>query len=101
MVQSDIINRIQSVISDDHRFDIIRKVRVFGSYLDGTANSGSDIDLLVDFMPDSKVGLLKFSEIKEALSEKLRMNVDLLTERSISRYFRNDVINQAELVYER
>ncbi len=101
MVQAEIKNKIISVVNGDCRFDIVDKIRVFGSYQDGTATAESDLDLLVDFVPGSQVGLLTFSDLKAAFTDKLHVEVDLLTERSISNYFRDDILSRAELVYEK
>lgn len=100
MLQAEFKDRIRSVIKNDSRFNAIRRVSVFGSYVDGSATADSDIDLLVDFVPGS-IGLLAFSEIRDVLADKLQMKVDLLTEKSISSYFRDDILSSAELVYER
>ncbi len=45
----------------------------------GDAKTGSDIDILVEFENDAKVGLLGFSRLQRTLSEILRHKVDLVT----------------------
>ena len=49
----------------------IRKLSLFGSRLKGTARPDSDVDLLVEFMPDARPTLLDMAEIERELSELL------------------------------
>ncbi len=78
----------------------IRKLSLFGSRLKGTARPDSDVDLLVEFMPEARPTLLDMAEIESELSELLDgIPVDLRTEQELSRYFRDEVVNQAEVQY--
>ena len=59
----------------------VTTIEVFGSYVKNQQSFNSDLDLLVTF---SKVpGLLKFLELKNYLSEKLQVNVDLVMKYSL------------------
>lgn len=49
----------------------IRKLSLFGSQLKGTARPESDIDLLVEFEPDSGTTYFNMAEIEIELSEHL------------------------------
>jgi predicted nucleotidyltransferase len=78
----------------------IQKLSLFGSRLKGTARPDSDVDLLVEFMPEARPTLLDMAEIENELSELLGgIRVDLRTAQELSRYFRDDVVNQAEVQY--
>ena len=46
----------------------IRRLSLFGSVLKGTAGSNSDIDLLVEFEPGGKPGLLQLAAMEDELS---------------------------------
>lgn len=71
---------------------------LFGSVLKGTARPDSDVDLLVEFVPDAKPSLFTLVEIEQELSELLGgRRVDLRTAQELSRYFRDDVLLEAEL----
>ena len=76
----------------------IRKVSLFGSYLHGDAQLDSDIDLLIEFT--GPVGFFKFINVERRLSEALGKRVDLLTSDGLSKYFRSDVLSEAEILYE-
>lgn len=82
------------------RRDGIRRLSVFGSVLKGTGSPESDVDLLVEFEPNAKVGLLDIAAIEEDLSTLVGgRKVDLRTAGDISRYFRDDVLRTAEVQY--
>jgi len=77
----------------------IRKLSLFGSALRGNSGPGSDIDFLVEFHPDHIPGLIKLAGMEIELSEILGHKVDLRTPQDLSRYFRQEVLNSAELQY--
>jgi hypothetical protein len=77
----------------------IRKLSFFGSVLRDDFKASSDIDLLVEFEAGFKVGLLKMARIENELSEVLGRKVDLRTPGDLSRYFRGEVLESAELAY--
>ena len=77
----------------------IRRLAVFGSRLKGTARPDSDLDPLVEFEPDRVPGLLGLSGIELELTEMLGVKVDLRTAQELSPYFRDEVMNQAQVAY--
>ena len=78
----------------------IRRLSLFGSTLRGTARPDSDVDLLVEFEPGAKPSLLTMAEIEEELSALLGgRRVDLRTAQDLSRYFRDEVVREAEVQY--
>jgi predicted nucleotidyltransferase len=80
----------------------IRRLSLFGSVLHGTAGPGSDIDLLVEFEADAKPGLLDIAGMEIELSELLGgRKVDLRTPNDLSRYFRDEVLREAEVQFAR
>ena len=78
----------------------IRRLSLFGSTLKGAAGPDSDVDLLVEFAPHAKPGLLAMSEIELELSSLLNgRKVDLRTAEDLSRHFRDEVLRMAEVQY--
>ncbi len=78
----------------------IRRLSLFGSVLKGTQSGRSDVDLLVDFEPGATPGYLTMAAIEEELSTLLGgRTVDLRTAAELSRYFRDEVLRQAEVQY--
>ena len=76
----------------------IRKLAVFGSALHGDARPDSDLDVLVEFEPGHVPGLAFFA-MEQELSELLGRKVDLNTPLFLSPYFRERVIQEAEVQY--
>lgn len=70
--------------------------RIFGSVLHGTDKEGSDIDLLVDTLPDTT--LFDLGGLQEELAERLGVTVQVVTPRELSRYFRETVLAEAQPV---
>ncbi|MDA0745114.1 MAG: nucleotidyltransferase family protein [bacterium] len=77
----------------------IRKLAFFGSVLRENFGPDSDVDVLVEFAPDARIGLIGMAGIELELSEILGRKVDLRTPQDLSHYFRDDVIRQAEIHY--
>jgi predicted nucleotidyltransferase len=78
----------------------VRRLALFGSALREDFGPESDVDVLVEFVPGHTPGL-GFVRLQRALSDLLGHEVDLHTYRSLSRYFRDDVLREAEVKYER
>ena len=76
----------------------IRRLAFFGSVLRGDFAPTSDVDVLVEFEPGRTPGLAFFS-LQAELGELLRRKVDLHTPSSLSQYFREDVLREAEPLY--
>jgi uncharacterized protein len=78
----------------------IRKLAVFGSYLHGDFGPESDIDFLIEFDPDHIPGLITLAGMEIELSELLDgKKADLRTPEDLSRYFRDQVVAEAEALY--
>jgi uncharacterized protein len=77
----------------------IRRLAVFGSVLHNADKPGSDLDLLVEFLPGRPVGL-RFFDIQAELSRLFDRPVDLATAGFLSPHFRDDVIREAQSIYE-
>lgn len=79
----------------------IRKLSLFGSILTPHFRADSDIDLLVEFEPARVPGYFGLVGMELELSEMLGRKVDLRTPGELSRYFREDVVAQAAVQYEK
>jgi predicted nucleotidyltransferase len=85
-------------IADFCRRHHIRRLALFGSVLRDDFTPDSDVDVLVEFEPGKTPGFAFFG-MQDELSEILGRRVDLNTPNDLSRYFRDDVLRQAEAVY--
>jgi len=79
----------------------IRRLSLFGSVLKGTAGADSDVDLLAEFERGAAPNLIEIADIERELSTLLGgRRVDLRTPEDLSRYFRDEVVREAEVQYE-
>ena len=76
----------------------IARLALFGSVLRDDFTSVSDVDVLVEFEPENVPGF-GFVALQEELSGILGRRVDLHTPSSLSRYFRDAVLAEAQDVY--
>lgn len=77
----------------------IEAAGIFGSFVKGTSTKKSDIDLLVRFY--KPIGFIKFVQLENKLTNSLKKKVDLVTENSLSPYFKNEVLSHLKIIYEK
>ena len=88
----------QEEIIDFCRTRYIRRLSLFGSVLRDDFTAESDVDVLVEFEPGHTPGLAFFT-MEADLADILGRKVDLNTPEFISRFFRDRVLKEAEVVY--
>jgi predicted nucleotidyltransferase len=93
------LNVDAATLADFCRTHHIRRLSLFGSQLKGTAGPESDIDLLVEFEPEHTPTLFGIAGMEIELTELLGRKVDLRTAEDLSRYFRDQVVQMAEVQY--
>lgn len=79
------------------RENSIRHLKAFGSILGDRDDlrEDSDLDLLVEFEPGTRVTLLDMARMERELGELIGFKVDLRTAGDLSRYFRHEVLQEA------
>jgi uncharacterized protein len=77
----------------------VKELSVFGSAARGEMCPDSDIDLLVEFLPEARVSLLGHFAAERSLSELLGRKVDLVSKRALRDALREEVLAQARLIY--
>ena len=70
---------------------------LFGSYKNGNATEDSDIDLLIRLKGSQS--LFRIIKISREFSRLLHKKVDLLTEKAISPYIKDNILNDLEVIY--
>ena len=88
----------EAALADFCRRHGVRRLSLFGSILRDDFQPDSDIDVLVEFHPDTRVGL-RFFAMERELSKLLGRKVDLNPPGFLSRYFRDEVVRSAEVQY--
>ncbi|HWG96814.1 MAG TPA: nucleotidyltransferase family protein [Nitrospira sp.] len=94
------ISADQQLVAEFCRQRHIRRMAFFGSVLRADFGPHSDIDVLVEFEPAHVPGLFGIARMERELSTLFGgRNVDLRTPEDLSRYFREDVLKEAEVQY--
>ncbi len=89
----------RSRIADFCRRHHIRRLMLFGSVLREDFRPGSDVDVLVEFEPGTRLGL-RFFAMERELSEILSRKVDLNTSGFLSDEILQEALAEAEIQYD-
>jgi uncharacterized protein len=89
----------EAQLADLCRRYAVRELSLFGSAARGEMRPDSDIDLLVEFLPNADVGLLEHAGLMLELERLLRRKVDLVSKRGLKPLVRDSVLADARLVY--
>lgn len=81
-------DQIIGLLEQNHKEIIaygVRRIGLFGSFLQGTIHEQSDIDLLVEFLPEQKT-FDNFMQLSFFLEKLFERQVELVTPESLSPY---------------
>ena len=97
-MSSDITSKVSDYFNDKP----VLKAYLFGSIarLDRETDGDSDIDILVELDYSRSIGL-EFVKMQLDLQEILNRKVDLVTEKSMSKYIKPNVDKDKILIYEK
>ncbi len=77
----------------------VRELSVFGSAAAGSMRPDSDIDLLVEFLPEAQADLVDHAGLMLDMSSLLGRAVDLVSKAGLKPLIRASVLEQARLLY--
>lgn len=77
----------------------IKRLAFFDSVLRDDFRPDSDVDVLVVFEEEREPGLMRLAGMERELSEILKRKADMRTPEDLSRYFRDEVVANAETQY--
>jgi len=77
----------------------IVKLSFFGSVLRDDFNDESDVDVLVEFDPNARIGLITLAGMEIELGRLLSRCVEIHPKKGISPRFKEEVIQQAQVQY--
>ena len=97
-VQIDIPKK---TVAEFCRRNRIKRLSLFGSAIRDDFGPDSDIDVLVEFEQDARVGFITLAGLEIELSEILGRNTELHTVKGLRPGFRDEVLRLAEVQYER
>jgi predicted nucleotidyltransferase len=90
----------EQALADFCQRNRIRRLSLFGSILRDDFKPESDIDVLVEFEPGARVGLIKLAGMEIELCELLGRKVDLNTLGFLSPTYRDRVLSEARVQYD-
>ena len=96
-VQIDIPRK---TVAEFCRRNCITRLSLFGSAIRDDFGPNSDIDVLVEFERDARVGFITLAGLEIELSEILGRNTELHTVKGLHPSFRDEVLRLAEVQYE-
>jgi len=73
----------------------VKDLYLFGSVARDEAIDGSDVDILVEFQSNAKIGLFQFARLQRFLSELLECNVDLAIPDALHKHLKEDILKEA------
>ncbi|WP_427365524.1 nucleotidyltransferase family protein [Candidatus Caldatribacterium saccharofermentans] len=77
----------------------IRRLSLFGSAVRGDFGPESDIDVLVEFEPDARVGFLQLSRMQRELAEIFHRPVDLVPRPGLKPLIREEILKEEVVLY--
>lgn len=86
-------------LADFCRRSRIRWLALFGSVLRDDFRPDSDVDVLVEFEPETQVTLLTLSRLQRELAGILARPVDFVLKDGLKRRIRDSVLASAQVVY--
>jgi predicted nucleotidyltransferase len=92
---SDILDQLRGMRYELKERYHIRSIGIFGSYSRKHQTEQSDLDLVVEF--DQPIGMMAFVHLKDLISDRLNIKVDLVTPEGLHPLIRDQVMH--EVVY--
>jgi predicted nucleotidyltransferase len=96
------VNREESLnVLAAHRDELramgVERLSLFGSVARDQAGDDSDVDILVEFVPGTPIGIFEFLDVQEFLATLLGAKVDLATPASLHPRLREAILREAVL----
>ena len=73
----------------------VKALYLFGSVVRGDDKPESDVDILVEFLPETRVGLFGLARLQRRLSEILGRPVDITTPDALHKALKDRIIKEA------
>jgi hypothetical protein len=77
----------------------VRRLALFGSVLRDDFRPDSDVDVLVSFEPEARIGFITLSRMQRELSEIFQRSVDLVPMDGLKPIIRESVLSSSQDVY--
>jgi len=77
----------------------VKSLALFGSVLRADFRPDSDVDVLVEFQPEARIGFLAMSRMQRELGALFQRPVDLVPQDGLKPSIRDAVLASTEVVY--
>jgi len=77
----------------------VAELAFLGSVLRDDFKPDSDVDVLITFIPGTRVGLITLGKMEQELETLLGRKVDLVTKGSLKPLIRDNILSAAEVLY--
>jgi uncharacterized protein len=84
-------------LEDLRKHYAVRQIGIFGSFVRGEQQEGSDVDVLVDF--SRPVGFVTFIKLENRLEEILGRKVDLVTRKALKPHIGRRILDEVRYVH--
>ncbi|ALO17214.1 Nucleotidyltransferase domain protein [Salinivirga cyanobacteriivorans] len=89
--KSDILNKLRELKPILSKEYAVKRIGLFGSFANNSADQNSDIDLLVEL--DKPIGW-KFFSLEIYLEKVFGRKIDLVTKNALKEQIKNDILNK-------
>lgn len=96
-MNQSIVNKITNYFSNQP----IEKAWVFGSFARSEETNESDIDIIVNFLPGSRISLFQYIHIINELKAITNKNIDMVENGQLKQFAVNSADVDKILIYER
>ena len=94
-MKRDEVLRVLAAHRDEFAAMGVRELAIFGSVARDEAAADSDVDVLVDYLPGTKLSYFRLFDLQERLEELLGAKVDLVTMGGLRRELRAGILAEA------
>ena len=89
----------QDKIVDFCQRNRVRSFSLFGSVLREDFGPNSDVDVLVEFEPEARIGFMALGRMQRELSDLLGRRVDLVPRGGLKSQIRDRVLDSSQVLY--
>jgi len=89
----------EATLADLCRHYQVRELSLFGSAARGEMRPDSDIDMLVEFLPEASIDLVDYASLMIDLTDLLGRKVDLVSKKGLKPLIRSFVLAEARVLY--
>ncbi len=86
-------------VADFCRLHRVRELALFGSVLRDDFTPESDVDVLIDFLPETRITLFGLSRLQTDLESLFRRKVDLVMKSALHPVIADEVLASRQVLY--